>query len=68
MKIIRLDVAIQNIPSITLYEKSGYRYVETVDFGLGYEHLVWFKLYELNFYYYNYYVFLKMFKGDNEEK
>jgi len=46
-KAIRLDVSIHNTPAISLYEKSGYRHVGTVDLGLGYEHLIWFKLYEL---------------------
>lgn len=46
-KCIRLDVAIQNAPAISLYEKCGYHYIGTVDLGLGYEHLKWFKLYEL---------------------
>ena len=46
-KAIRLDVSVHNAPAISLYEKSGYRHVGTVDLGLGYEHLIWFKLYEL---------------------
>ena len=46
-KSILLDVAIQNVPAISLCEKCGYHYVGTVDLGLGYEHLKWFKLYEL---------------------
>lgn len=46
-KSIRLDVAVQNEPAITLYEKCGYTYVGTVDLGLPYEHLKWFRLYEL---------------------
>jgi len=46
-KTIRLDVAVQNSPAISLYEKCGYVYVGTVDLGLEYEHLKWFKLYEL---------------------
>ncbi len=44
---IRLDVSVDNLPAIRLYEKMGYQYVATVDLGLGYEHLKWFKLYEL---------------------
>ena len=48
-KAIRLDVSIHNTPAISLYEKSGYRHVGTVDLSLGYEHLIWFKLYELIF-------------------
>lgn len=47
MKIIRLDVSENNLPAVSLYEKSGYTYKGTVDFGLPYEHLKWFKLYEL---------------------
>lgn len=47
MKSIRLDVAIQNIPAISLYEKCEYNYIGTVDLGLPYEHLKWFNLYEL---------------------
>lgn len=47
MKAIRLDVSVNNLPAIKLYEKHGYRYVETIDLGLEYEHLKWFKLYEL---------------------
>ncbi len=46
-KSIRLDVSIQNTPAISLYEKCGYQYVDTVDLGLPYEHLKWFRLYEL---------------------
>jgi len=46
-KAIRLDVAIQNQPAISLYEKCGYTFVGTVDLGLEYEHLKWFKLYEM---------------------
>lgn len=44
---IRLDVSVENIPAITLYEKAGFRFVGTVDLGLPYEHLKWFRLYEL---------------------
>ena len=46
-KTIRLDVTVQNAPAIALYEKCGYSYVGTVDLGLPYEHLKWFRLYEL---------------------
>jgi len=46
-KAIRLDVTIQNAPAIALYEKCGYVYVGTVDLGLPYAYLKWFKLYEL---------------------
>lgn len=47
MKSIRLDVTIQNKPAISLYEKCGYRYIDTVDLGLNIPDLIWFKLYEL---------------------
>lgn len=47
IKSIRLDVSVGNLPAIRLYEKMGYRYIGTVDLGLGYEHLKWFRLYEL---------------------
>lgn len=44
---IRLDVSVNNLPAIALYEKMEYRHIGTVDLGLGYEHLKWFRLYEL---------------------
>lgn len=47
MRAIRLDVSINNAPAIKLYEQSGYKYIGTVDLGLPYEHLKWFKLYEM---------------------
>lgn len=47
MKSIRLDVSIHNFPAIALYEKLGYKYTGTVDLGLNYDHLKWFKLYEV---------------------
>ena len=47
MKSIRLDVAIQNTPAISLYEKLGYEYIDTVDLDLNISWLKWFKLYEL---------------------
>jgi len=46
-KTIRLDVTAQNSPAIALYEKCGYVYIGTVDLGLPFAHLKWFKLYEL---------------------
>jgi len=46
-KAIRLDVAVQNAPAIELYEKCGYKYTGTVDLETGYDHLIWFRLYEL---------------------
>lgn len=47
MKSIRLDVAIQNTPAISLYEKLGYEFIDTVDLDLNIPWLKWFKLYEL---------------------
>lgn len=46
MKSIRLDVYENNKPAIKLYEKCGYVYVDTVDFGLSNYVLDRFKLYE----------------------
>lgn len=43
---IRLDVCERNLPAIHLYESVGFRYVATVDLGLGEWGLPWFKLYE----------------------
>jgi len=43
---IRLDVYEGNMPAIRLYEKCGFKYVDTVDLGLGNYGLDWFKLYE----------------------
>ncbi|GFZ31731.1 N-acetyltransferase [Clostridium zeae] len=48
-KTIRLDVTIKNTPAMTLYEKSGFKYVDTVDLGLNIPDLKWFKLYEIIF-------------------
>jgi ribosomal protein S18 acetylase RimI-like enzyme len=45
-KAIRLDVYEKNIPAIRLYEKFGFKYVDTVDLGLGKHGLDFFKLYE----------------------
>lgn len=45
-KTIRLDVVNQNIPACQLYEKSGFKYVATVDLGLPYDKLKWFRLYD----------------------
>lgn len=47
MKAIRLDVSVNNMAAIKLYEKLGYKYIGTVDLGLPYAHLKWFKLYEM---------------------
>lgn len=46
MKAIRLDVSVENTPAIELYEKLGYKYIETVDLGLKDLDRVWFRLYE----------------------
>lgn len=46
MKAIRLDVYEHNLPALHLYEKLGYKYIDTVDLGLGCYGLHWFKLYE----------------------
>lgn len=45
-KAIRLDVFEKNVLAIKLYEKHGYRYIDTVDLGYGEYGLDWFKLYE----------------------
>lgn len=47
IKAIRLDVFEKNIPAINLYEKCGFKYIDTIDLELGIPDLVWFKLYEL---------------------
>jgi RimJ/RimL family protein N-acetyltransferase len=41
-----LDVYEGNIPAISLYEKYGFKYIDTVDLGLGNYGLDWFRLYE----------------------
>lgn len=46
IKSIRLDVYEKNIPAINLYERCGFKYIDTVDLGLGNYGLDWFKLYE----------------------
>lgn len=46
VKVIRLDVYEGNLPAIKLYEKYGYKYIGSVDLGLGNYGLDWFKLYE----------------------
>ena len=44
---IRLDAYESNIPAIRLYEKNGFKYVDTVDLGIGETYgLKWFRLYE----------------------
>ncbi len=47
MESIRLDVYEKNLPAISLYEKCGFEYIDTVDLGLGHYGLNWFKLYEI---------------------
>ncbi len=46
MTAIRLDVYVNNIPAIKLYEKFGFKHVATVDLGLGEYGLHKFQLYE----------------------
>lgn len=46
IKAVRLDVYEGNTPAIRLYEKSGFKYIDTVDLGLGAYGLDRFKLYE----------------------
>lgn len=46
VKSIRLDVYEGNIPAIKLYEKCGFKYIDTVDLGLKNYGLDWFKVYE----------------------
>ena len=46
MKSIRLDVYENNMSAIKLYEKMGYKYLDTIDLGLGHYGLDWFKIYE----------------------
>lgn len=46
VKSIRLDVYEGNTPAIRLYEKCGFKYIDTVDLGLGNYGLDWFRLYE----------------------
>lgn len=43
---VRLDVTQGNEPAIALYKKCGFRYIDTVDLGLGEYGLDWFELYE----------------------
>ena len=46
IKSIRLDVYEYKLPAISLYEKCGFEYIDTVDLGFGNYGLDWFKLYE----------------------
>ena len=46
MKAIRLDVYEKNTPAMKLYQKCGFRYVDTVDLGYAEYGLDNFKLYE----------------------
>lgn len=43
---LRLDVFEGNLPAISLYEKNGFEYRDTVDLGLEAFGLKWFRLYE----------------------
>ena len=46
MKAVRLDVYEKNIPAIRLYEKLGFRHVDTVDLGYSQYGLDRFRLYQ----------------------
>lgn len=46
IKSLRLDVYEKNLPAIKLYEKCGFKYIDTVDLGLEMYGLNWFRLYE----------------------
>lgn len=46
VRALRLDVYEKNVPAIHLYEKCGYKYIDTVSLGLEEYGLDWFKLYE----------------------
>lgn len=46
MKSLRLDVYEKNQPAIQLYEKCGFKYIDTIDLGYSSYGLDWFKLYE----------------------
>ena len=46
VKSIRLDVYEGNMPAIKLYERCGFKYIDTVDLGLKDYGLDWFRLYE----------------------
>ena len=46
IKALRLDVYEKNLPAMSLYEKCGFKYIDTVDLGLSEFGLEWFKLYE----------------------
>ncbi|MGL6105006.1 MAG: GNAT family N-acetyltransferase [Romboutsia sp.] len=43
---LRLDVYEGNLPAIKLYEKLGFKYIDTVDLGLEHYGLKWFRVYE----------------------
>lgn len=43
---LRLDVYEGNLPAIKLYEKCGFKYIDTVDLGLENYGLKWFRVYE----------------------
>jgi ribosomal protein S18 acetylase RimI-like enzyme len=46
IKAIRLDVSVNNLPAIHIYEKCGYRLAGVVDLGLNIPGLEWFRCYE----------------------
>lgn len=46
IKSLRLDVYENNLPAIKLYEKCGFKYIDTIDLGLEQYGLKWFKVYE----------------------
>lgn len=46
MKAIRVDVYEKNVPAISLYEKYGFQYIDTVDLGYSEFGLDEFKLYQ----------------------
>lgn len=46
IKALRLDVYEKNKPAISLYEKCGFQYIDTVSLGLEEYGLDWFQLYE----------------------
>lgn len=46
IKVLRLDVYEKNLPPIKLYEKFGFKYIDTVVLGLENYRLKWFRLHE----------------------
>lgn len=50
VKAIRLDAYEENLPSVRLYEKCGFKYIGLVDLGLEEIYgLKWYKVFEKNF-------------------